>query len=393
MAVDVALLFEYLETNGWKLVDHVEDADLILAATCGVHETAEESGFAALAHIDSRRKRGSRLVAIGCLAGICEERLVSTYPDVVVVPPSKSSRLDEIIGARVKLANIPEVRNRAPYIDRALRSMGRTTERPSRRLVRSVSHAFRIDAAHGRLREAFAASRAGARGTCSLRVAWGCAGGCTYCAIRFATGELRSKPLDDVLAEFDAGLAEGFARFELIAGDVGCWGYDIGTSIVELLTGLFERAGAFRLTVDDFNPRWLIRYRETLVPLLAANSEKIESFVVPIQSGSDRVLEQMRRGYVSSEVEATLADLRAAAPRLKMITHVLVGFPGETDADFEDTCNLLTAVRFNRVDAYPYADRPNTLASLLPDKVPGEVIKARCALLKAEFPTVVAKYL
>lgn len=392
VAVDVALLFEYFEANGWELVDDVEDADLILAAGCAVHQGAEDSGFAALAHIDARRKKGSRLVAIGCLPGICEERLRNTY-DALALPPVKAHLLDEIIGARVKLADMREVPDIAPYTDRARRSMGRAGDGPARRLARDVAHALGLDVLRRRLRLVADRRQSGSTRICSLRVAWGCAGECSYCAIRFAAGPLRSKPLDAILAEFDAGLGEGFTRFELIAGDVGCWGQDAGASVIDLFDGLFGSPNGFRLIIDDFNPRWLLRYKAALVPLLAANSGRIESILLPVQSGSLRILSLMRRGYSTADVVKGLAELRAAAPDLNMITHVLVGFPGETDADFDDTRNLLRAVRFDRIDAYPYADRPNTPAGQLPDKVPKKIIEARCSFLEAEFPTVVVLYI
>jgi tRNA-2-methylthio-N6-dimethylallyladenosine synthase len=100
----------------------------------------------------------------------------------------------------------------------------------------------------------------------------------------------------------------------------------------------------------------------------------------------------MRRGYSSEETRNALVELRERAPRLTLITHVLIGFPGESDADFNETLEILRAVRFDRVDAYLYSDRPNTSASLLPCKVARTVKEARCALLLAEFPTHVPSY-
>jgi tRNA A37 methylthiotransferase MiaB len=392
MAVDVARFFAYLETNGWILVEDVGRADLILVACCGVHQGAEDSGFASLAHVDKRRKAGSTLVAVGCLPGICEERLLRTF-DVYAVPPTKAELLDEIIQARVPFADIPEVQDREPLVRQADLNAGRAADGGARRTAKAVLRAAGVHVLQRHLRRGVDHGTDGSERVCSLRVAWGCAGECTYCAIRFATGPLRSKPLNKVLEEFDAGLENGFRLFELIAGDVGCWGQDIGGSIVDLFDGVFRRSGDYRLIVDDFNPRWLARLRRELVPLVASNASRIQSFVVPTQSGSDRILSLMQRGYSATEVTAALVELRAAARGVQMITHVLVGFPGETDADFAATCDLLEAVRFDRVDAYPYAPRPNTVASRLPGSVPADVIAARCAALTERFSTVVADYL
>lgn len=395
MAVDVALFFDYFEVNGWTLVDRVEHADLVVVAACGVVRDAETSGFAALSRIDKKRKAGSGLVLVGCLAGISEERILASHPDAALVPPSDSERLDRIINARVKFRDMPDVLDRAPYVRRATRSMRMAGGNPARRRLRSFAQGLTVATLRSEvLRRIVAEGRiAAGRKTCTLRVAWGCPGECTYCAIRYACGPLRSKPFDAVLAEFDRGLADGFTDFELVAADVGCWGQDVGASVLKLLIGLFQRSGSYRLAIDDFNPRWLVQDCTRLIELFAANQDRIESLILPVQSGSERILGLMHRGYGSVELRTGLVDLRKAAPNLRLITHVVVGFPGETDAEFDETRDLLRAVRFNRVDAYAYADRPNTPASCLPGKVVESTIEARCSLLQREFPTFVATYI
>ena len=289
----------------------------------------------------------------------------------------------------MRLAEIPEVSDRAPYERRARRSMGRAADGPTRRLMRRVlrSTGVRSAGANGALDKADSEAR-----VCSLRIAWGCASDCAYCAIRVAAGPLRSKPIEAILAEFDAGLAEGFKRFEMIAGDVGCWGRDLGSDIAELLSRVFEREGDYRLIIDDLNPRWLILNQDALVPLLAANTGRIETLMLPVQSGSDAVLAAMRRGYSADELLDCLTRLRAAADGLHLVTHVLVGFPGEGEPEFEHTRALLRRVRFDRVDVYPYADRPHASAADLPGKVPEALVTARSASLESEFPVVVADY-
>jgi tRNA A37 methylthiotransferase MiaB len=154
-----------------------------------------------------------------------------------------------------------------------------------RRTARAAAQVAAADSLAREIRHAVEKQRSAGQKVCSLRVAWGCSGECTYCAIRLATGPLCSKPLADVLGEFDEALGEGFTRFEVIAGDVGWRGQDIG-----------------------------------------------------------------------------------------------------------DTRALLRSIRFDRVDAYPYAGRPRTAAHSLARQVPAQVISDRCTLLRREFPTVIADY-
>ncbi len=135
----------------------------------------------------------------------------------------------------------------------------------------------------------------------------------------------------------------------------------------------------------DFDTRWVIEYGDELRPLLAANAKRIARLAIPLQSGSDRILELMRRGHSGGDAKRALCDLRAALPRVVLTTHVLVGFPSETEADFQDTVALLRAARFDDVAVYDYTDRPGTDASLMTGKVPGRVIRSRNRRLRREF--------
>ncbi len=218
-----------------------------------------------------------------------------------------------------------------------------------------------------------------------IRVARGCLEECTYCAIRHATGILRSKPLDKVLAEFDLGLARKHTSFEILAEDIGSYGLDVGISCVQLFENLFTRKGPYKLVLTDVNVRYLIQYAPVLSDILAAHADRIRWLKVPVQSGSDKILRLMKRHYTHAEVKASLTYLRDKAPSLPLDTHVLVGFPGETDRDFEDTMELMRAIRFDRVQVYSYTDRPNTSACDLPDKVNEDVKQSRVQRLLKEF--------
>jgi len=176
--------------------------------------------------------------------------------------------------------------------------------------------------------------------------------------------------------EFDEGLALGRTEFVLVATDVGAYGQDIGVSCVHLLETILRKPEHFMLTILDTHPRWLVLFEDQLIPLIAANAGRIRLLMIPVQSGSDRMLALMRRGHTAAEVMHSLRRPRTAAPGLTLGTHVLVGFPGESDHDFEDTCRLLDEAAFERVSIYTYSDRPKTDAPGLPGKV-ADASKAR----------------
>lgn len=397
--VDVALMFRYFELNGWRVVRRIEDADLIIVDTCGVDSRLEEASLRRLSVVKRKAKNGSRLVVMGCLAGIDKERIEREW-EATAIPPVQVDDLDDLIGATVKLRAVQD-----PNLVEASVRFAESAFRPWDKVLSTVSHGLDsrslprdllIDLGVGRFlkrigwtnRDYFVPD---AR-TFDLRVARGCMGGCTYCAIRFAEGPLRSKPLADVLAEFDAGLAQGYREFRLVAGDLGCYGQDIGTNVVELLSALFSRDGDFRLCLLDFNPKYLIRHADELADLLSRNSQRIRLILIPLQSGSERILRLMGRGYGAAAARDCLRVLRRRLPDVALETHALVGFPGETEEDFAATVDALREIRFNLVSVYVYSDRPGTKASQLPDHVPDRQKRERAKRLRREFPHGLAPF-
>jgi tRNA A37 methylthiotransferase MiaB len=189
-----------------------------------------------------------------------------------------------------------------------------------------------------------------------------------------------------VLREFRTALGKAFREFQLVAGDTGAYGQDIGSNVVGLLRAMFAQEGKFRLTIMDFNPEWLIAYSDQLIALFAEQTHKMRFISIPIQSGSDRILRLMRRRYTASQATECLCGLKEDCPEMCLNTHVMVGFPTETDEDFDRTIQLLRRVRFDRIEIFRYCDRPNTATSLMNDKVSRETIEGRVSRLRNEFP-------
>jgi len=208
-----------------------------------------------------------------------------------------------------------------------------------------------------------------------IRVSHGCCFQCSYCAIRFAIGKLRSRPLEEIINEFKEGLKNGHKKILPVCGDLGSYGIDIGLSIYDLLKGIFQYPGDYKVLLNDFNIYWLLKDFDRLKYLLKSNQDKIDWILLPIQSGSDKILKQMNRGQYPVELmKKNLTELRKEIPSLELKTHILVGFPGETSKDFQESLNLIKEIKFNEVCFFKYADLPNTISSCMPDKV-SEIIK------------------
>ena len=384
----VGHLLEYVRANGWQIAGSIEEADVILVWTCGFRADYEERCVSMLHSVEQRRRAGSRVVITGCLAGISEERLNRTF-DTLTVPPRRLGDLDAVLGATVPLEEVQDLWDLAPCIAEASAHFTEGERHPddslamrcARTLIRTPAREWQQrHRGRGNKHHVHSLQR-----VCNIRVAVGCLGECTYCAVRFAAGPLHSKPLESVLAEFDAALARGYTQFRLIAGDLGSYGQDIGTNIAELLDLMLQRPGDFMLTLLEFDLKYFIEYQDRLIGLLATHHSRIHSITLPLQSGSERVLREMRRGHTAADAEKALRAFRRACPGIYASTHVLVGFPGETEAEFEDTLRVLRVGQFNYVSVFDYSPRPHTKAATMPGTVPQRVIRARSLRAHREF--------
>ncbi|MBW1855357.1 MAG: radical SAM protein [Deltaproteobacteria bacterium] len=203
----------------------------------------------------------------------------------------------------------------------------------------------------------------------------GCLGNCSYCAIKKAKGKLESKPLEEVLKDFKAGLAAGHKRFILTADDTGAYGQDLGTDIATLVEGILKIEGDYSLNIYHLEANWLIKYLERLKACF--RSGKIDAIFSPIQSGSNRILKAMRRPYTVEQYVHCIKELRKEVPSLKIWNQFIIGFPGETEEDFAQSLKVLDEAQFNLVQAFAYSDRPGTDASKMKNHVSEAIIKKR----------------
>ncbi|MFC2162138.1 radical SAM protein [Candidatus Altiarchaeota archaeon] len=382
--IDCQKIFDYLEANGMTYTPELSEADLVIVSTCGYIRQAEDDSIKAVKYYMKNKPAHARLIVTGCLPAINKEQL-KKIGDMMMISPTSLRELDELIQAKVGFDDIPDPHDIRDFPvslpDRPLTERLSYAFEPNMRFVKKVlskvtgtasgsGNKFVSKYNHPLLDRS-------QEGLYNLRIATGCLGQCSYCAIMSATGSLKSKPLDQVVAEFTEGLSKGYKKFILIAGDTGCYGLDIGTDIVRLLEEILAIDGDYRLIINDFNAQWLVKYRDRLTPLLAGNKDKIDHIILPVQSGSDRILSAMNRPYKIGDVKECLKSMREKVPGLVFTTHIMVGFPDETDEDFEESLGFITEYGFPYVDVYCYEDRPNTASSGLMDKVDAKIMRQR----------------
>lgn len=382
---ETARLLPYLQMNGWKLTPRLARADVVIMATCGFCDAMEDESVQMLQDTQRRLKSGARLIVVGCLAGINPALVAKICPSADIVAPTQLARLDDLLHNRIPIASVADVNDYDELIDGSRQSVAQPMRQLARRLAPKGSLGRRISHLANRIKYPEQKPPPGRR-VFHIRLSRGCGSECSYCAIRLAIGPLSSRQPQEVLQEFRTGLARGFKNFQLIAADVGEYGRDIGTTFPDLLDAMLSEKGDFQLDLPDLHPNRLIEHRGRMIELLSRRPQRVRFLLVPIQSGSDEILAAMNRGYKSMEAMEMVDQIAKATGRIQLETHVLVGFPGETERHFAETVAALVDAPFTRIVAYAYSDRPGTAASHMPDKIPQEVIEQRIERLRRTFP-------
>lgn len=323
-------------SRGDEIVDST-DAELIVVNTCTVTGEAEKKTRKTIRRV-LRDNAHARVVVTGCASAI---------------DPAFFAALDE----------------RVAVVDKA-------------DLLSDAQGCLPLEALGARVGKGFP-SRA------AVKVQDGCNHACTYCIVHVARGRAWSRPVDEVSAEVRALAAGGVKEIVLSGIDLGSYAFEstggrlrLGGLVSRLLSDL-DSAGApdVRLRISSIEPRSI---DEEFVSVLAQADDRVcRHLHLPLQAGSDRVLREMHRPYTSADYLELVSRLRAELDHLSLTTDVIVGFPGETEADFADTLALARAARFSKVHVFRYSRREGTPAAARPDQVPSEVKERRAAELSA----------
>ncbi|MHA1687077.1 MAG: radical SAM protein [Candidatus Heimdallarchaeaceae archaeon] len=350
--LDAQRVLDYLKKNNVVIVSNPRLADYSFVITCGVDSVNENKSIFEIRRVVDQMKEDSRLIVGGCLPSISPEKL-SQLKIYHTFTPRTIESLDDVLklGLLVSDINTP---NRSIY----------DTDPKNEEKQFSA-------------RERFEQAKNGYK----VVIADGCLGACSYCMIREATGRLKSKSLDEVIDQVKQGMKNKEATIMLMAGDTGAYGQDIGLNFVTLLRELVSLDGDSHLYLHDFGVNWLIKDLPSYLEVfeLAEHKKRIGGMTIPIQSGSDYILSRMNRKYRRKDVIKALRCISHYS--FDIGTHIMVGFPGETDADFDDTIDLLEQVNFNFITCFPYSEHPRAISSSLDNKVPTKVVEERIKMI------------
>jgi tRNA-2-methylthio-N6-dimethylallyladenosine synthase len=332
--------------EGYVQVETVEDADLVLYNTCSIRDKAEQKVFHRLNDYKRLQSQGKRFGVLGCVAQQEGLKIFDRAPHVSLVAGSASYR------------NLPQMLNRLEQGDQRITGLD----------DRNTEETFDTE---------FTARSNRHRGY--ITIIEGCDKFCAYCVVPYTRGKERSRTSESVLAEARRMAAEGFTDVQLLGQNVNSYKDPSGKrTFAELLSAVGEVPGIRRVRFTTSHPRDFTR---DIVSAIESTSSLCDHVHLPVQSGSSKVLRTMLREYTREQYLEKVEWIRSSKRWISLTTDLIVGFPGETEDEFEETLTLCNQVGFDGVFAFKYSPRPNTPAIRMEDSIPEDVKARRLAVL------------
>ncbi len=339
------------ESHGLELTERAEEADLLLLNTCSIREKAQEKVFSQLGRWRPwKAKRPELVVAVGgCVASQEGDAIRERAPYVdLVFGPQTLHRLPQMLDSARK-EHVPVIDVSFPEIEKFDRLAEPRADGPS---------AF-------------------------VSVMEGCSKYCTYCVVPYTRGEEISRPFNDVIAEVTKLAQQGVREVNLLGQNVNAYrGVMEDGEIADLALLIHAVAGVDGIERIRFTTSHPVEFSDSLIEVYAEVPELVSHLHLPVQSGSDRILGLMKRGHSAFEYKAKIKRLREVRPDISISSDFIVGFPGESDEDFERTMELIETVGFDQSFSFLYSARPGTPAAEYPDDIPLEVKQQRLERLQ-----------
>jgi threonylcarbamoyladenosine tRNA methylthiotransferase CDKAL1 len=319
---DSEMITGLLKEAGYEIATRQSESALNLIVTCSVKDTTEHR---MVSRIRTMTKSGKPLIVAGCLPKADRAKVESLSSSTSLLGPNCIDKAPD--AARLALAGGRLVALKDSPIDKV--------NIPRVRLNSVVS---------------------------IVEIASGCMSECTFCQTKIAKGWLRSYRIGDIVRQIKSDIKGGCKEVWLSSTDNGCYGRDIDTNLVELLKECCSIEGSFKIRVGMMNPMYLPAIRDGMVNLFCENDKLFKFLHIPVQSGSDRVLKKMKRGHTSKTFMDAVHAFRSRIPEMTISTDIIVGFPSETEDDFQETVDLLERSHPDIVNISRYAARPGTEA-------------------------------
>ncbi|MGO9570997.1 MAG: tRNA (N6-isopentenyl adenosine(37)-C2)-methylthiotransferase MiaB [Desulfomonilaceae bacterium] len=331
-----------LEGLGLTEASSPDEAAVVVINTCSIREKAEHKLYSALGKLKPLKEKNPGMVTLvaGCVAQQEKGKLLK-----------KVHHLDAVLGTHC-ISELPAL------VRQIAKARNRIALTDFRRDVDSLHFP--------------APSKGPSPVCCYVTIMQGCSNFCSYCVVPFTRGPEQSRPMEEIIAEVNALVARGVREVALLGQNVNAYGNDLssGNSFARLLTALNRTQGLQRIRFTTSHPR---DFNSDLAFAMAQLESVCEHIHLPLQSGSDRVLHAMKRGYTLADYLEKIRILREAIPSVAVTADMIVGFPGETEEDFSQTLQALEQIRFDQIFSFKFSPRPGPSARNLPDQVPEEM--------------------
>ena len=350
------------ESHNLELTSNPEEADVLLLNTCSIREKAQEKVFSQLGRWKTWKQH---------------------KPDLVIG-----------VGGCVASQEGDSIQQRAPYVDMVF---GPQTIHRLPQMLNSVGHNHQhvVDISFPEIEKFDHLPEARAEGpTAFVSIMEGCSKYCSFCVVPYTRGEEVSRPFDDILAEVAGLAAQGVREVNLLGQNVNAYRgvMDDGGDEADLALLINYVAAIDGIDRIRFTTSHPLEFSERLIQVYADVPELVSFLHLPVQCGSDRILAAMKRGHTALEYKRIIRQLREVRPDIAISSDFIVGFPGETDEDFEATMKLIDDVDFDHSFSFIYSARPGTPAAALPDNTPLAVKKQRLARLQQDITSRAEKY-
>jgi len=354
----------FFESNGYPITKNPEDADILIFWACGLMKEKEDDSIKVIKKLKSIMKISAKLIVWGCLPRINPKSLENHYVGPIIGPKDVRFIEDMIEQKTITIDQVDanSLATKDTFIcpsslkDKITSARSRLIRIPEK--IRNVIDPLRATPYY-------------------IRVSKGCTGNCTYCSEKVAWGGIESREMRKILGDFERGINLGYRNFFLVAADLGVYGVDINCTLpkfLEKITSKYKNIN-YKLILNQINPLHMKRLYKDLENVF--ESGKIGVLGCQVQSGSNRILELMRRPYTAEDWVYLMTYFNRKFPNIELLTHLMVGFPTESDSDFTATYNILDKVHLDQIQIFKYSNRPTILARNFPQQVPEEIKEIR----------------
>ncbi|OEC87039.1 MULTISPECIES: tRNA (N(6)-L-threonylcarbamoyladenosine(37)-C(2))-methylthiotransferase [Methanobacterium] len=338
---DSQIMAGLLQEDNAQLVSKMEDADVIILNTCYVKQPTEQKVINRIKKVQEQFP-DKKLIISGCMVEIDPDKLKKAAPSAGWIGPRQIKSTIDVVKSCMN--------------DKTSRITGHSDDIKAGLLKIRFNPFVHIS-----------------------QICEGCVGRCTYCCTRFARGKLQSYPVEDIKKEIESAVEDGCVEIQLTAQDTAAYGMDTGGKLSELIKEITTIPGDFRLRVGMMHPKSMMRDLDELIEVFM--HKNVYNFMhIPIQSGSDPVLNHMGRDHTVVQYKDIISKVREKIPEISIATDIIVGYPTETDEDFEDTLKLIGDIKPNFIHISKYRHRPKAISSSMPE-IDHNIMKKRSKAL------------